>query len=154
MIQGTFIDGDRVAIQGQDPLQRGAIYEATGSVSAYMMQVLPEDWISRGIKELYELKNSDVTVTAVELNADGSFRMQVTPNNIQMAGVGIAAAIAAGVAISILAGMKVEQVWEVVTGAGGGGGGSPLSGSLSILTVVGVVVLGLYIWAEYKKVAA
>ena len=153
MIQGTFIDGDRIAIQGQDPLERGGVYEATGSVSAFMMQVLPEDWISTGIRELYELKNSDVTVTAVELNADGSFRMQVTPNNIQMAGVGIAAAIAAGVAISILAGMKVEQVWQVVTGTGGGSS-SPLSGSLSILTVVGVVVLGLYIWAQYKKAAA
>jgi len=143
--RGTFVNGDLQPIQSQDALVKGATYEVTGSVSAFMMQVLPENWLALGIQELYEMKNSDVTVTAVELDPDGSFRMQVTPNNYQMAGVGIAVAITAGVAITILAGMQVEQFFQVVTGSGSGSGSGPVTQAISLLVVGAVVALGLYV---------
>lgn len=152
--RGTFVNGDLQPVQSQDALVRGATYEVTGSVSGFMMQVLPENWLALGLEQLYELKNSDVNVTAVELNADGSFRMQVTPNNYQMAGIGIAIAITAGVAITILAGMQVEQIFQVVTGTGGAGGGGPVAQAVSLITIGAVIALGLYVWSEYRKASS
>jgi|SRR6185295_7588974 len=159
MQRGTFRDGDYIALQGSETLERGAVYEATGNLSGFMMQLFPQSWLASGIEELYGLRHSDLTVLAVELNEDGSFRIQVTPNRVAMQGIGIAAAIVGAAALGFLAGLQVEYMYLVVkktlTGSDplSGEGSSPFQGIVSTIAFVGVAVLGVWIWMQYKQVS-
>jgi len=160
MQKGTFVDGTYIALQGSETLKPGDVVECRGALSGFMMQMFPLDWLESGVSTLYGLRHANMRVLAVELSANGQFRLQVTPTNVEQAGVGIGVAIAAAAAIGFLAGLQVEYMYLVikkkVTGTDpfSGDGSSPLGSIVSLVSVVGVVVLGVWLWSTYKQAAA
>ncbi len=149
MEKGTLIDGELIAIGGTETLVPGKLYEAYGTVPPAIMSTFPESWVSYCVGFLYGLNNSNVKVLGAEVAADGSFRIQFEAKTYLQAGMGLAVAVLGGVVLTVLAGMKIQEVYEVVTGTGGSG--SPLSAAVSIVTIVAVVGLGIWVWSEYKK---
>jgi hypothetical protein len=150
VISGNFATGKLIPLSGNEEIVLGSQYEFRGAIPWEIMAALPDSWVQAGIEEIFSIEHSELDVLGVELNEDGSFRIRVVAKHNSPVLL-LAAAVLVGLAI--LAGMKIEQMYQVVFGSSSGSRGGvldTLENTSFLLVLVGVGVGVWFLWSGRK----
>ena len=146
MLQGQFTDGRLLALSGNEEIVMGAQYELRGTIPWEIVAALPDSWVEYGVAEIFSIEHDEFDVLGAEVNGDGTVRIRVIAKHNSPVLI-IAGAIIIGLAI--LAGMKIEQMYQVVFGSPG----QPPTALQSVTSIVTILAIagGVYLaWSVYK----
>ena len=94
-----------------DEITVGAIYQVEGSIAQPLVWVFPEGWLESWVGYVYATRHSKFQVTAVQIDSDGHFKIQL----VALSGSPLIIIIGALAAILlIMAGMSIERMFEAV----------------------------------------
>lgn len=147
MQSGQFAEGRYIALSGNEEIVLGAQYEFRGSIPWEIVAALPDSWVESAIAEIFSFQHAELDVLGVEVNSDGSVRIRVVAKHnspvIILAGVIL-------IGLAILAGMKIEQMYQVVFGTPGNPPAALTSLSM-LVTVAGIGFAAWWLWTSAKK---
>jgi len=140
--------GQKVARGQHEAIKPGAIYELHGSISSWVMWGVPDAWIEHWLGRARTIVDPSgtnrFTVVGAVLHPDGRFAIQVIANHGSPL-ILIASGIV--VALSILAGMTIEQIFEVIPEAGQG----VKEGVAGLVILAGLIFAGVVFWKRQQS---
>jgi hypothetical protein len=146
MQSGQLTNGRYIALSGNEEIVMGAQYELRGTIPWEIVAVLPDSWVEYAIAEIFSIQHDEFDVLGAEVNAEGSIRIRVIAKHNSPVLI-IAGAIVVG--LIILAGMKIEQMYQVVFGSPG----NPPTALQSVTSIVTILAIagGVYlVWSMYR----
>jgi len=95
-----------------DQITVGATYQVEGSLAQPLVWMFPESWLQSWISYVYGIRHPNFSVTAVQLDSDGHFKIQL----VALSGSPLILIVGALAALLlIMAGMSIERIFEAVS---------------------------------------
>lgn len=137
------ISGRTVPRRQDEEIKPGAIYNLHGSINPYVMMAAPDSWIEQWLGRARTLTDPSGTnrfqVLGATLAPNGNFVIQVRANHGSPIVLIVGGVI---LGLAVLAGMTIEQVFEVIPEAGAG----VKEGIAGLTILAGVVFAGALLW--------